>query len=381
MTKIAFIGIKSYPSAHGGMETMTESIIDSLLRIEGHPYSIYVYPLFSAPASKSLHPDLHIRNIKVKNILYLRSILGLVAVVPRLINDKPDIVHLNGIENSYIIPLLRLLGFKVVLNVRGIRWALSKWGESYFHLSNIPIVLAQLVFKVNIVLFSWFADRIVTVTDYSTRFLPYLARKKTQVIYNSLDVHRVRKTALLEQLKLPADGYVLFIGRIVPLKGLHYLIQAYRSINGVREPLIVVGSFSPTDNSYHGYLSDIAAGSDIRFAGPLYGDNKLAILSDAKLVVLPSETEGMAVTILEAALLKVPILVSNIPENGTLWGDSVHYFRSCDQQDLKSKLELLLSDENTRKEKLGVAYEIAVTKFNHGRQMELFNSLYQSIEN
>lgn len=379
--KIAFIGIKSYPAAHGGMETMTQSIVDSLLKDEVNKYIIYIYPLFSSSYSSSNQKNLYIRPVKVKNILYVRSILGVLGALPRLMKDKPNVVHINGIENAYIIPFLRVLGYNVILNIRGIRWTLSKWENTYFHFSNIPIILAKLFFKINIVLFSWSANKIVTVNEHSIKSLPAIAQKKTDVIYNSLELNYTNDTKLLEKLMIKKNEYILFIGRIVPLKGLHHLVNAFNSIGNIKEPLIVVGSFTPDNNNYHKYLSNLANLQCIKFVGPYYGDGKFTLMSNAKLIILPSETEGMAVTILEAALLKIPILVSDIPENKTLWENAVHYFKNSDENNLKVKLELLLNNNTLRSSKISDAFDLASKKFNHPKQIKLFKNLYNSLVN
>ena len=379
--KIAFIGIKSYPPAHGGMETMTQSIVNSLLKMDIQKYVIFIYPLFSSIAPHSNQKNLYIHKIKTSNILYIRSILGILASIPKLFKDKPDVVHINGIENSYIIPLLRIMGYNVVLNIRGIRWTLSKWSDTYFHVSNIPIVITQIFFKINIVLFSWCANKIVTVNEYSIQSLPILVQKKTDVIYNSLEVNYLNAPEILEKLEVNKNEYILFIGRIVPLKGLHYLLNAYICGDKINEPLIVAGNFFPDRNKYHKYLNDFTVNNhNIKFCGSLYENDKFTIMSNAKLIVLPSETEGMAVTILEAAILKVPILVSNIPENEVLWKDAIHYFQNRNQIDLGLQLEILMRDDEKRENKLEEAYKKSMTKFNHNKQIDLYDKLYQSFK-
>jgi len=72
-------------------------------------------------------------------IPYLKTILGGIAGAFKAFRIKPDIVHLNGLENAYLLPVLRLFGLKTVLHIHGTKWTLSQWGGKRFRLSNLPI--------------------------------------------------------------------------------------------------------------------------------------------------------------------------------------------------------------------------------------------------
>jgi glycosyltransferase involved in cell wall biosynthesis len=121
----------------------------------------------------------------------------------------------------------------------------------------------------------------------------------------------------------------------------------------------------------------MTAGVNVRFVGPFYGDSAYALIKNARLLILPSETEGMAVSILEAALLKTPILASDIPENVKLWGDTIHYFRNKDTDSLKESLDLLATDESLCNSKISLAFELATRKFNHKDQMAHLLDVYK----
>jgi glycosyltransferase involved in cell wall biosynthesis len=181
---------------------------------------------------------------------------------------------------------------------------------------------------------------------------------------------------LLGRQGLSAGGYLIYIGRIVPLKGLHYLIQAYNRLPHLSLPLVVVGRFDPT-RPYHAYLKELAAGVDVRFIGAFYGDSAYTMIKNARLLILPSETEGMAVSILEAGLLKTPVLASDIPENVRLWGETIHYFRNKDIDSLTGSLDVLARDDSRCNSKVSRALEVANNKFNHRDQMAKLLGVYK----
>lgn len=371
--KIVFLGIKTFPPEHGGMETMTSSIVMELAK---DPLtSVTVLPLYSSSAITGLK-NLAVLPLHVGNIPYVRSILGGIAGVVEAFQIKPDVIHLNGLENAYLLPLLRLLGLKVVLQIHGTKWAVSEWGGTRFRLSNLPIWAGMLFFRINIRFFASCAERIVTVNEVALEQMPPSARRKTEVVYNSLDIHLVEKKQVLEHQGLSTGGYLIYIGRIVPLKGLHYLIQAYNRLPHLSLPLVVVGRFDAT-KPYHAYLKELAAGVDVRFIGAFYGDAAYTMIKNARLLILPSETEGMAVSILEAGLLKTPVLASDIPENVKLWGETIHYFRNKDIDSLTESLDVLAKDESRCNSKVSRAFEVANNKFNHRDQMAKLLGVYK----
>jgi glycosyltransferase involved in cell wall biosynthesis len=371
--KIAFLGIKTFPPEHGGMEAMTSSIIAEL--VKDPSISVTVLPLYSSSRITGLK-NLSVLPIQAGRIPYVRSILGGIAGVVKAFEIKPDLVHLNGLENAYLLPLLRMFGLKTVLHIHGTKWTLSEWGGSRFRLSNLPIRAGILFFRINLKCFASFAQRIITVNEVGMEELPPRARKRTVVVYNSLDISYREDRQLLEQEDLSPGGYLLYIGRIVPLKGLHYLIQAYNRLPHLSFPLVIVGRFD-AENPYHAYIKHMATGVDIRFIGPFYGDSAYTLIKNARLLVLPSETEGMAVSILEAALLKTPILASDIPENARLWGDTIHYFRNKDVTSLTESLDTLIKDEAFCNSRVPLAFEMGTNKFNHRNQMARLLDVYQ----
>jgi glycosyltransferase involved in cell wall biosynthesis len=371
--KIAFLGIKTFPPEHGGMETMTSSIVMELAK---DPLtSVTVFPLYSSSPITGLK-NLAVLPLHVGNIPYIRSILGGIAGVLEAFQIKPDVIHLNGLENAYLLPLLRLLGLKVVLQIHGTKWAVSEWGGTRFRLSNLPILAGMLFFRINIRFFASWAERIVTVNEVALEEMPPSARRKADVVYNSLDIRLEENQQLLERQGLSAGGYLIYIGRIVPLKGLHYLIQAYNRLPHLSLPLVVVGRFDPT-SPYHAYLKELAAGVDVRFIGAFYGDSAYTMIKNARLLILPSETEGMAVSILEAGLLKTPVLASDIPENVRLWGETIHYFRNKDIDSLTGSLDVLARDDSRCNSKVPRALEVANNKFNYRDQMAKLLDVYK----
>ena len=131
-------------------------------------------------------------------------------------------------------------------------------------------------------------------------------RAPIAIIPNGIDV-----TAAAPKPR-PRDGnrVLLYLGRLHPKKGLDLLVDAWKVIKD-RHPdwrLEIVG---PIDSDYAKMLqAQIASdpASRVRFAGPLYGEEKLAAYRRAELFVLPTLNENFAMTVAEALAAATPVI-------------------------------------------------------------------------
>ncbi len=114
---------------------------------------------------------------------------------------------------------------------------------------------------------------------------------------------------------------LLFLGRIHPKKGLAALIEAYRQLRGndADQWHLVVAGWDQAGHEAELKAQVAAAGLDrrVHFIGPQFGDDKAATLSAADAFILPSQSEGLPMAILEAWAFRLPVLMTgdcNIPE-------------------------------------------------------------------
>ena len=137
-----------------------------------------------------------------------------------------------------------------------------------------------------------------------------LSLRRVSEIPNGVDVDRAVFAASPAVSAVIAHGpYVLFLGRINWKKGIDRLIESMSYAPDVR--LIVAG------NDEEGYLSELeslVADRDLRqrviFAGPVYGDDKAALVARAQALVLPSYSENFGNVVLEAMAAARPVIVS-----------------------------------------------------------------------
>jgi glycosyltransferase involved in cell wall biosynthesis len=137
------------------------------------------------------------------------------------------------------------------------------------------------------------------------------------VVPNGVDVEELRRQPLriapLIKNIIHNKPFLLFLGRINWKKGLDRLIPALTHLSDI--PLVIAGN---DEENYKPEVEALAVSlgvSDrITFIGPVYGDDKAALLQNASLLVLPSYSENFGNVVLEAMAVGCPVVVT--PEVG-----------------------------------------------------------------
>lgn len=154
---------------------------------------------------------------------------------------------------------------------------------------------------------------------------------------------------------LPDDGHktLLFIGRIHPKKGIAELLDAFSRLKNSRPDLadrwrLVIAGWD--DGGHKDTMARSIAqrglGGDVVFPGPLYGADKDAVLRHADAFVLPSHSEGLPMSVLEAWAYGLPVLMTdacNLPEGFA--AGAAYRINLCPEEFL-SDLEKALSAED-----------------------------------
>ena len=179
-----------------------------------------------------------------------------------------------------------------------------------------------------------------------------------------------------EKYGLEKDSYILYLGRMVPEKGCHYLVDAFKKLDTDKK-LVIAGGSSDT----HWYMDELKeqAGGDERviFTGFVDGQLREELYSNAFLFVLPSDLEGMPLCLLEAMSYGNCVITSDIEECANVIHDNGIVFRKGDVDDLAQKLTYTLSHPNTVRMFKWLAAEYVCTRFPWERIVEETLTLYE----
>ncbi len=244
-----------------------------------------------------------------------------------------DIYHYHAEGPCNMLWLLGLFHRKVVVTIHGLDWQRAKWGNMA---SGVILRGEKRAVK--------YADRIIVLSKAMQRYFADTYGRETIYIPNGADAHeRVEADLIKEKFGLEAGKYILFLARLVPEKGAHYLIDAFKPLDTDMK-LVIAGGSGQTD----GYVGELRAqaADDPRIVMTGFAEGRILeeLYSNAYIYVLPSDVEGMALSLLEAASFGNCCLVSDIPENTEVLEDNCVTFEHGNADDLKCKLRDLIAD-------------------------------------
>ena len=215
-----------------------------------------------------------------------------------------DVVHIHAEGPAFFCWIPKLFGKRVICTIHGLDWDREKWRGS---------VASKFIRggEKNAVKY---ADEIIVLSKDVQKYFLETYGRETHFIPNGVNRPEVREAKLItDHFGLEKDSYILFLGRLVPEKGIRYLVEAFKNVKTDKK-LVIAGGSSDTD-SFMEELKELAKGDDrILFTGFVQGAMLDELYSNAYIYTLPSDLEGMPLSLLEAMSYGNCCLVSDIPE-------------------------------------------------------------------
>lgn len=245
------------------------------------------------------------------------------------------IVHIhtasyNSFKRSALfISLAKFFKRKVVIHIHG-------GGFKEYYEKNTSFVHKNLL-KCNI---------IIALTEYWKEFFEGLGFENVIVVPNIVD------SPIIQEKKYHDDKvHILYLGLITKAKGIYDLLDVINKHKAEFDGKIILhiggnGETTPLQNIIKEHnLSNI-----VQFEGWVSGDKKVELLNNADVFILPSYTEGLPISILEAMSYSLPVIttpVGGIPEvvkdgeNGLLFtpGDKDALYKAIDKLAINKGLQ------------------------------------------
>lgn len=222
-----------------------------------------------------------------------------------------------------------------------------------------------------------FADEIIVLSRNVQTYFEQAYGRKTVYIPNGIAEPEIIPTEQIEtRFGLTKDSYILFLGRLVPEKGIHYLIKAFQNVRTDKK-LVIAGGVS--DSAEYGeMLKDLAdADPRILFTGFVQGKILAELYSNAYVYVLPSDVEGMPLSLLEAMSYGNCCVVSDIAECTEVVGNHAQVFPKGDIDALSNRLQFLCDDIDTVKKYKSDAQAYICSRYNWDDVTKKTLELYQ----
>ena len=372
--KVAMIGHKVVPSRRGGIENVLTTLCP-LLCDRGAEVTCYNR---SSDKVENEYVDT-VENKKYRGVslkkawtVNARGASAMIASFTAAISaafGRYDIVHFHAEGPCAAMWIPKMFGKRCVATVHGLDWQREKWGKGF----------ASKYIKFGERVMVKYADEIIVLSESAKDYFKTTYGRETHLIHNGIE-RPIKKDAeaITELYGLSKDGYICIVSRLTAEKGVHYLIDAFNKIKTDKK-LVIAGDTSDTDDYVAMIKQKAADNPNIIFTGFISGDTLKEIYSNAYAVTLPSDIEGMSLSLLEALAYGNAVLCSDIPENTLVTEDKAMHFKKSDVDDLSEKLQLLCNDEKLVSSLRNGVDEFILKKYSWSDVADTTYHLYQKL--
>lgn len=337
--KIAMIGHKRIPSREGGVEIVVDELSTRLVErsffVDAYNRSGYHVSgkEFDEKRGK-VYNGVNLITIPTFKNSKLNAIVYSFLATIRALFGGYNAIHYHAEGPCAMIFIPKLFGIRVVATIHGLDWQRAKWGN-----------FASKVLKFGEAMAAKYADEVIVLSKNVQDYFKDTYQRETAYIPNGISRPEIKEPKLIkEKLGLEKDGYILFLARLVPEKGIHYLIRAFKKIDTDKKLVIAGGNSHAVE--YVEKIRKMAEKDErIIFTGFVQGRELEELYSNAYVFVLPSDIEGMAISLLEAMSYSNCCLVSDIRENMEVVEDKAASFRQGSVESLRKELERLIREE------------------------------------
>lgn len=335
---IAMLGQKRIPSREGGVEVVVEELATRMVKNgnnvtcynrRGHHVSGKEYDARKIKEYKGIR----IKTVPTINCRGLAAMSSSVFAAIRAAFGKYDVVHFHAEGPCAMLWLPKLFGKRCIATIHGLDHMRAKWGK----LASTYIMLGEKCAAKH-------ADEIIVLNKSVKDYFKETYNRDTVYIPNGVNRPEIKGTNEIEEKwGLKKDSYILYLGRLVPEKGIKYLVEAFKDVKTDKK-LVIAGGSSDTDE-FSNELKEMAGDDErIIFTGFVQGEPLDELCGNAYIYTLPSDLEGMPLSLLEAMSYGNCCLVSDIEECASVVEDKAIVFEKSNVEDLRKKLQEACDD-------------------------------------
>lgn len=368
---IAMIGQKRIPSREGGVEIVVEELSTRMVK---KGYRVICYNRTCKHALDKKQKIIFFneyKGVQLKRVITIDK-KGLAAMTSSffgtlsILFSNASIVHYHAEGPCAMIPIIKFFSRKkVIVTIHGLDWQRAKWGG-----------FAAKYIKFGEKMAVKYADEIIVLSKNVQSYFKENYNRNTNFIPNGVSQPEIIENNLItEKYGLKKNEYILFLGRMVPEKGVHYLIDAFNKITTSKK-LVIAGGASDT-NSYYLHLKEQAKNNkNIIFTGFVQGKELEELYSNAYIYCLPSDLEGMPLSLLEAMSYGNCCLTSDISECSEVLQDKGITFKKSDIFELAQTLQMLCDSKDIVLKYKRDAQKYILNKYNWDTIVDNTLSLY-----
>ena len=353
--RIAMIGHKRYGSREGGVEVVVTELARRMAAL-GHEVTCYdrsgsdVMTGDAADCRERVVDGVRVVPVKTIDKKGLAALSSSYFATLAAIKDRPDVIHYHAEGPCVPLPLAKRAGIRTIATIHGLDWQRAKWGK-----------LASTYIKMGERTAATKADGLIVLSEGVKRYFMEAYGREAVFIPNGVDAKEALPASVIkEKWNLEKYSYLLYLGRLVPEKRPELLIEAFKALD-TNKRLVIAGGSSDT-SAYEKELRAAARGdSRIVFTGFVTGEPLAELYSNCYAYVLPSDVEGMPMSLLEAMAYGRCCVTSDIPECADVLAGNGVTFEKGGADSLRAALRDLLADAG-RADALGTAAKAHVEK-------------------
>jgi len=284
---------------------------------------------------KSEYKNVQIVRISFK---YLWTQVGLAC---RTWVDKLDVLWVP----AHTLPVLRKPGIKTIVTIHGIEY---EWLPAYENLLQrwyLPLSTKYAVLS---------ANKIIAVSEFTKKQLIERLggdKKKIKVVYEGYTPQSPTSNfQILNNYKIKAKQYLLFVGTIQPRKNLERLVEAFSVLSAKYSglSLVIAGKLGWLYGGVLDAIKKYKLEDKMIITGYVEDEVRQVLLNQALVYVQPSITEGFGLPVLEAMAMGVPVVSSNGGALKEVVGDAGVLFDPFDVGQMANSIESMVQSEQTR---------------------------------
>lgn len=316
---VAILGTRGIPANYGGFETFAERLS---LYLVGQGVSVTVYCRRHYATAGANWQGVRLVTLPTIPTKYLDTVVHTFLSTLHLVTRTRirDVVLCNA-ANAPALPLLRLTGRRVLINVDGLEWRRGKWG-----------IVGRAWYRMG----EWLSVRLagVLVTDAEEVRTYYHVRHDTDSVMVPYGADLVpRGQPLPTELGVEPDSYVLYVARWERENNPELVARAHAR-GAVDLALVMLGTAAYDDDLEREVRAAVATSA--KLPGAVYGQSYVALQSNARCYVHATEVGGTHPALIEAMGAGNLCLVLDTPENREVAGPEAWYF--ADETELAALL-------------------------------------------
>lgn len=369
--RIAMLGHKRIPSREGGVEIVVAELSSGMVE-KGHTVTCYNRKGHHVSGADFDQTEKlkEYNGVRLKNVCTIQK-KGLAAMSSsffaaiRAAFGKYDVVHFHAEGPCAMLWLPKLFGKKCIATVHGLDHQRAKWGKfaSWYIKTGEKVAVRH-------------ADEIIVLSENVKQYFIDNYGRETVFIPNGVGRPTiVEADEITAKYGVKKNEYILFLGRLVPEKGLRYLIEAFKQTKTDKK-LLIAGGASDTGEFEHELRTMAEDDPRILFTGFVQGRTLDELYSNAYIYTLPSDLEGMPLSLLEAMSYGNCCVTSDIPECAEVVEDYAVTFPKSNVEALRDTLQALCDDPARVAEYKAKAADFICNKYSWSDVVDRTLSLY-----